>query len=73
MSETNTNNIYIELPYYLNTNTYRPEFKISRRKILQHSNIDNYLILLEKSNLENTFFYTDNIQTIIKNSLKLGK
>lgn len=65
--------IYKELPYYLNTNNYRPSFKISRRKVLVNSNVDNYLTMLEKTNLESTFFYTDNIQKIMKNSLKIGK
>lgn len=65
--------IYQELPYYLNTNNYRPGFKISRRKILPNTNVDNYLTLLEKTNLEDTFFYTDNIQTIMKSSIKIGK
>lgn len=65
--------LYKELPHFLSTNNYRPSFKISRRKILDHSNVDNYLIFLEKTNLENTYFYTDNIQKIIKTSIKLGK
>lgn len=65
--------IYLELPHYLHTNNYRPSFKISRRKIFPYTNVDNYLTLLEKTNLEDTFFYTDNIQKIIKNSLKIGK
>ena len=65
--------LYKELPYYLNTNPYRPSFKISILKILPHTNVDNYLTLLEKTNLEDTFFYTDNIQKIIKSSLKIGK
>lgn len=67
------NKIYQELPYYLNTNNYRPSFKISRRKILPYTNVDNYLTLLEKTNLEDTFFYTDNIQKIMKSSLKIEK
>ena len=69
---TNTNNdIYKELPYYLSSNNYRPSFKISRRKILIYSNVDNYLNLVEKTDLEKTYFYTDNLQRIIKTSLKL--
>ncbi len=65
------NNIYKELPYYLSSNNYRQSLKISRRKILPYSNVSNYLVLVEKSNLENTYFYPENIQKIMKDSVKI--
>jgi len=65
------NNIYKELPYFLASNNYRPALKISRRRIIQHTNISNYLRLIEKTNLDPTYFYSDNIQKIMKNSIKL--
>ncbi len=67
------NNIYKELPYYLSSNHYQPSFKISRRKELPYSNIDNYKTLIQKTNLENTYFYTENLQKIIKTSIKIYK
>jgi len=66
-------NIYKELPYYLSSNHYHPNFKISRRKVLPYSNVDNYRTLLEKTNLESTYFYTENLQKIIKTSIKINK
>ena len=65
------NNIYKELPYFLSSNNYKHSLKISRRKILPYSNVANYLLLVEKSNLESTYFYSENIQKIIKNSVKI--
>lgn len=62
---------YKNVPYYLSNNNYLPSFKISRRKNLPLSNIDNYLKLLEKSNLESTYFYTEGLQKLIKTSLKI--
>ncbi len=71
--QNNNSDIYKELPYYLSSNNYRPSFKISRRRVLPYSNIDNYRTLIGKSNLENTYFYTESLQKIIKTSLKINK
>ena len=65
------NNVYKELPYFLATNSYKPGLKISRRKIHPYTSVANYLEIVEKTNLESTYFYSENIQKIIKNSIKI--
>lgn len=60
-----------ELPCFVSSNNNQQPLKISKRKILPNSNIANYLVLIEKSNLDSTYFYSENIQKIISSSVKI--
>ena len=69
--QNNDNKQNKELPYFLSSNNSKHPLKISKRKILPYSNIANYLLLIEKSNLDETYFYSENLQKIISSSVKL--
>lgn len=66
-------NVPKDTPYYLTTNDYRPAFKISRRKVLDDTNLDYYQKLLKKTNLDDTYFYNDSLKRIMKTSVHIKR